>query len=478
MQNKLKTLNPLIIIFILSFLVRLIGANQSLWLDEAAQAIESARPFSEQLDIIHDFQPPLFHYIVHFFHQVSSADWWLRLASIIPGVLTIVFAYKIAEELFNKKAALITGILGAISPYHYYFSQELRPYSLATMAGTMSMYYFFKLTKSKSKKVNLGYIISTAVGLYSTYVFPFILAAQLLIVIYSFSKKIKEFSQNLSLSVLVFIPWVPTFARQLSAGIGLKNSYAGWATAVSLPWQKSLPLTGIRFIIGMIQVDFTVVQIIFFSLILGVLARIIFSVLSSKKVKHMLIWLIVPVMVSFLVSFFIPVLEPKRVMYVLPALWITLGISLSNTKNKFSMFFIFLLSIIPLFIHFTNPKLQRENWKQAVSFVEKSSDLDTGAVFAFPEPFAPWLWYKNDLVAEYPTKTLIVNDHKYLDENIKGALTHENLFVFEYLMGLSDPQRKIFSWIELNGYTKVEIKDFHGVGFIHIYQKQKPFALR
>lgn len=72
-----------IAILLLALILRLLLINHSFWLDEAAQAIESARPLSQQLEIAKDFQPPLFHLWLHLFTYLSHAEWWLRLASLI-----------------------------------------------------------------------------------------------------------------------------------------------------------------------------------------------------------------------------------------------------------------------------------------------------------------------------------------------------------------------------------------------------------
>lgn len=478
MLSKLKKINPIFFIITLSFVIRLVNINQSLWLDEAAQAVESSRPLTQQLNIVGDFQPPLLHYIVHFFYQISSADWFLRLPSVIAGVITIAFAYKIAEHLFNKKIALTVGLLGATSSYHYYFSQELRQYSLAAMWAVISMWYFIKWINTKSDKISLGYILSTSAGMYSMYVFPFLVIYQLIYTLLFASKKSIQFIKQLLIIGLIFSPWLPMFFKQLKAGMGLKENFAGWATAVSLPWAKSLPLTAIRFTIGMIPVELNIFQIVLFSLIFLATFFIIKPVIKSKKIKPILFWLIIPVLLSFLFSFFIPVLEPKRVMFVLPAFWILLGVGIYKHKSKNILISLILLAqIILLGIHMTSPSLKRENWKQAVEFVQDSSHQNKTVLFAFPGAFAPWTWYQQDLVPYYATKTLTVPSISYLDEVIGKSLDYETIFVFEYLMDLSDPQRHIFSWLELHDYTKTEIKDFHGVGFIHIYQRIIPLAL-
>lgn len=478
MLNKLKKINPIFCIIVLSFIIRLVNINQSLWLDEAAQAVESSRPLNQQLNIVGDFQPPLLHYIVHFFYQISSADWFLRLPSVIAGVITIVFAYKITEHLFNKKIAFTVGLLGATSSYHYYFSQELRQYSLAAMWAAISMWYFIKWIGTKSDKISLGYILSTSAGMYSMYVFPFLVLYQLIYVLLVASKKSVSFIKQLFIAGLIFAPWLPMFFKQLKAGMGLKENFAGWATAVSLPWAKSLPLTAIRFVIGMIPVELSIFQITLFSLVFSSIIYIIKPVIKSKTIKPILFWLIAPILLSFLFSFFIPVLEPKRVMFVLPAFWIILAVGLHQYKLKNILISLILFAqIFLLGIHMTSPSLKRENWKQAVAFVQDSSYQDKAVIFAFPGAFAPWTWYQKDVVPHYATKTLKVPSISYLDEALGKSLDYETIFVFEYLMDLSDPDRYVFSWLELHNYTNTEIKDFHGVGFIHIYQRVTPLAL-
>lgn len=478
MLSKLKKINPIFFIIVLSLIIRFVNIDQSLWLDEAAQAVESSRPFNQQLNIVGDFQPPLLHYIVHFFYQISSADWFLRLPSVIAGVITIAFAYKIAKYLFNKNVALIVGLLGATSSYHYYFSQELRQYSLATMWATISMWYFIKWINTKSDKVSWGYILSTSAGMYSMYVFPFLVVYQLIYTLLFASKKPVSYIKQLFIISLIFAPWLPMFFKQLRTGMALKDNFTGWATAVSLPWAKSLPLTAIRFIIGMIPVELNIFQVILFTLIFSAIIYIIKPIIKSKKIKPILFWLIAPVLLSFLFSFFIPVLEPKRIMFVLPAFWILLALGLHRHKSKNILIPLVLLAqIILLGIHIASPNLKRENWKQAVEFVQDSSYQNKVAIFAFPGAFAPWTWYQQDLVPHYATKTLTVSSETKLDQVIGKSLDYDTIFVFEYLMDLTDPSRQIFSWLELHDYTKTEIKDFHGVGFIHIYQKNIPLAL-
>ena len=74
-----KKLLPLLLILLLALILRLPHLNDSFWLDEAAQVLESLRPLNQQLQIKDDFQPPLLHLITFLSLKVAQSEWWLHL---------------------------------------------------------------------------------------------------------------------------------------------------------------------------------------------------------------------------------------------------------------------------------------------------------------------------------------------------------------------------------------------------------------
>lgn len=139
---------PELAVITLALLVRLIQLNSSFWLDEAAQALESQRPLSQQLQLANDFQPPLYHLVVHLLIQFGTTEAWLRLASLIPGLITVWLTMKIGQHLFNRDVGLTAGVLLATSQFHLFYSQELRPYALAACLALASFWYWLQLMRS------------------------------------------------------------------------------------------------------------------------------------------------------------------------------------------------------------------------------------------------------------------------------------------------------------------------------------------
>src|SRR5258708_1476796 len=136
-----------IIIFV-ALVLRLINVNQSLWLDEEKQVLlckEQLRNIFWQRSV--DVHPPLSYVLMHFWVVVNSSEIWLRLLSVIFGVLTVWVLYIFSSKIFSEKIALLSSFFLSISPYHIYYSQEVRMYSEAIFFATVSMYFFYLIFK-------------------------------------------------------------------------------------------------------------------------------------------------------------------------------------------------------------------------------------------------------------------------------------------------------------------------------------------
>jgi len=187
----------ILIALLLALALRLININQSLWLDEAiaVQAV-SGTSFSDFINhfLPKDVHPPLYQLILFGWNKIfPSTEFFFRLPSIIFGLLTCWFVYRIYQLVFkNEKEALLSLILLTTSPLHIYYSQEARMYSLAAFTTSASMYYFIQLLKKKNPPSYILYIVSTILMLYSHYLCWLILPAQWLYFFYFQNKKLKR----------------------------------------------------------------------------------------------------------------------------------------------------------------------------------------------------------------------------------------------------------------------------------------------
>lgn len=115
-----------------AFAVRLYHiASQSIWFDEGWSAYAAAQPtligaFNADLT-----NPPLYYLLLNISARFTGdSAFGLRWFSLLFGLLVIPFSYRLAAQLFDRRAALFTALLVACSPLLWWASQEARMYTL------------------------------------------------------------------------------------------------------------------------------------------------------------------------------------------------------------------------------------------------------------------------------------------------------------------------------------------------------------
>lgn len=498
------------LVLLLALLLRLPLLSGSFWLDEAAQALESARPLSQQLNIRDDFQPPLLHLIVHFAQYGSRAEWWQRLfGAVLPGIFsilgTMLIARKILSKNFSSNGSLLVGILLATNSFHIFFSQELRPYALPMLFAVWS--WWVLLQAKHSPKYVVSWAVLSLLGLYSSYLYPFLLLSQCIYLggrIWK-TKSVQIWLAGLLGIILGFIPWLPSFVSQLQAGQLLRIQLPQWETTVSTSQLKVLPLVLAKFIYGVLDVSVnayylggvTLLCLLIGILTLGLLKNQQSKPISSKQKQAMSLlvsWLFVPLLSAWLVSFFVPVIQPKRVIFLLPAFYLLVvwafarSQSMSFWYHRAGCALVGILICINLFsVHqyYTDQRLQRENWRDVLATVSRKHP-QAFTLSSFPAPFAPIEWYRpafinSPMAQDLASGTLHIDSQATADQIIDDIallkLTNTMIY-FEYLTDLTDPNQYLRTAIENSGYQLQDLLDYPGIGFVRIYQYTPSYALR
>lgn len=425
----------IILILILGFLIRLVNLNQSLWLDEAIEIlavknnsyIELIKTYS-----IGDFHPPLYHFVLKFWDSFFGySEIASRIPSVVFGVLTIFFVYKIGQQLAGKKVAILSAIFLALNPLAIYYSQEARMYSLAALAVTASVYFFLK-------KKYPAYFICFIIALYSNYL-PILMIPVFLF----WSKHNKKLLFAHGLLFISALPWMPFFFDQLATGMSVAKDAPGWEKVVGGFDSKALPLTFVKFIVGRISIG----NKILYAIVMTPVLLIYGLILSGSKEKFLWSWLIIPLILGFLLSFFIPVYSYFRFLFVLPAFVILLA--MGAIKNNYLTSIIIGVSVISLLIFNQSPVFHREDWREAV----KQINLDPGIVL-LPSlaQVSPLNYYNPKLTVQ--------------DASTMSLRSSTPVYYFRYVAEIFDPENQIPGLLMANGYLQIEEKRFPGLVLI------------
>jgi 4-amino-4-deoxy-L-arabinose transferase-like glycosyltransferase len=137
-----------VVIVLLGLFFRLYRLDdQSLWDDEVFSLSVSRLPINQMhpilvADVVH---PPLHYYILHVWSQlVGSASFQARLLSVIFGTVAIAVLYMLAKYLLDRRTAILSAALFAVSQISIQFSQEARPYAQVSLLALCSTYLFIR----------------------------------------------------------------------------------------------------------------------------------------------------------------------------------------------------------------------------------------------------------------------------------------------------------------------------------------------
>ena len=476
----------IVLILTAGLILRLFKIGQSLWLDEAINVT-----FVKNLNLhslvfeysIGDFHPPLYHILMRgWILLFGTSEVAVRLPSVILGLFTVYITYLIGKKLFEKKTALIAATLIATSPLHIYYSQEARMYMLAAFFTSLSVYFFVSIAKRETLIYWIGFVVSTALMLYSDYL-PYLILPLYVSYLLIFKKNIQKsaFRTFLPAFILIFVlvlPWFLIFPKQLSAGLSAASTSPAWAAVVGGSAFKDLLITFVKFVIGRISHDNNLIYAFLFAPAGTIFAFLLFlSPFRMNSRRFFLwLWLLVPTLGAFVISFFIPVFAYFRLIFVLPAFYLLISASINSVNwPKFNRFFLTLVlavNLVSLGIYFSDIKFQRENWKGAVTYIHSVSGNDSIVLFEASDPFPPFAYYNKGRVKAYgalesftPGQGEVVVKLDNLTQNAK------RVFLFQYLSQITDPEGFVFSELTKKGFANVSTKDFDGVGFVYEFAR-------
>jgi uncharacterized membrane protein len=339
------------LIFILSFFLRLIAVDQSLWLDEAVTAkvvksfsyIEIVKNFSPG-----DFHPPLYYLFMKLWTNIFGySEISLRMPSVIFSLLIGYIIYLIGKQ---KKAGLWAVVFFLFNPLIVYYSQEARMYMMATFFLTSALYYLVN-----NKNIFL-LALFTILSFWTFYGSIFLIVPMLGYLL--IKKQYHRFVASTIMILFAFLVTSPLLYRQfINSRIALQT-VTNWSLVLGKANFKNLLLIPIKFSFG--RISFYPKQLYY--LLSAVWTGVVFLAVikGGLKNKPLLFLLFIPILLGFAISFFSPLLQYFRFLYLIPlmSLLISFGIKKDRYRIIISLGFV-ILSLTYLL----NPSFHREDWK-------------------------------------------------------------------------------------------------------------------
>lgn len=220
---------------LVSFALRLfrLGA-QSLWYDETVSAVLASKPLDALFaHTAGDIHPPGYYLLLRGWQRLAQPspahglEFLLAFFSLWFGLLVTALVYALGRRFFTQRVATLALWLTALHPFHIWYSQEVRMYTLAAALGLLCLWALHSaLTSPNMKRQLVVYSLAAAAGLYTLYYFLFLLVAVNLIATLCYWQQRPQLRQTARVYprywigaqlavLLLWLPWLPTFWRQV-----------------------------------------------------------------------------------------------------------------------------------------------------------------------------------------------------------------------------------------------------------------------
>ncbi len=380
-------------------------AKESLWLDEVASwwfASDLGRALTAERT-----NPPLYYTMLHFWiGWFGTTEAGLRSLSVVPGVLSVGLVYALAKRLLSRGIALGAALYQSISSFQIYYSQEARTFAWLVffiLAAGLTLWNALEAGPGRRRFLYFtGYGLLGAVALYSHFITVFFLAGFGLFVLLRRRKQLIPFIASSAVAVLLFLPWVVTMLR---AAAGNGQNYRRYLFL-------KLPQAYFSFLFGdtLIPLDGDAVTHIrttlthFAPLLLGatlsVAVLLPFVWLAWKRwadrLEYALVAAVAPVLLAFLVSFKVMVFDERYLIAAAPFLYIVVAAAIAellgwagrvpawqSSAALAAVGIYWVLLLASLYNYFFNPRFGREQWREAVAYIESQ---DAGKTFIVFDP--------------------------------------------------------------------------------------------
>ena len=291
----------------------------SFWRDEVASVIFSSAPLSELLTIVGRDRdvadvPFMATYMVllHFWLQFAETEAQIRFLSVLAGVATTVPVYFVARRLAGWPAAILAAAVFATAPYVIEWNQEARAYSLAMFVSATLTLLLLRAIERPTVPRWLLYGVVGAVGLYVHFFVGFILAAHAGYVL--LTRSWPPVRPLVALVVPLAVAAVPLPFLMLEYGAGY-----GWIPPLTFNVIRNT-LAGLTGGIPLLVAMATLVTV-------AVVAH-----RRDRRIWLILAALLLPIVVTILVSVFRPMLLGRYLVVSLPFIAILAGVGLTAIR--------------------------------------------------------------------------------------------------------------------------------------------------
>lgn len=319
-----------------------VGMAQSIWFDEAYSIMLAKQDVGLLLHLTAmDTHPPLYYLLLKGWAGMFGwSELALRSFSVLAASGAIAFAGLLVKRLFGVRTALVVLPFIVFAPFLLRYGFEIRMYALASLIGMAATYVLTTALQAKDRRqwaLYATYAVLVALGVYTLYYTVLLWIAHLAWLIWVTYRERKSLLKAPWLlafvgSVVLFLPWLPTFMGQISNG-------------ALAPISQAMTLENLMGIVSFGFVYQPVWQLSAMTslLVVFVIGAIVYFVIQAfKKVSRderkylvlLALYILVPVALLTLVGLARPMYVERYLAHVLVGGMLLIGVSVAIVTKK------------------------------------------------------------------------------------------------------------------------------------------------
>ncbi|MCC6177854.1 MAG: glycosyltransferase family 39 protein [Chloroflexi bacterium] len=355
--------------------------GRSMWVDELFSVGLAAQDVRTLLAVLYgeEANQTLYYLVMFGWSRLvgpTADEFWMRLPSVVFGLAVLPVMYTLGARLGSRWAGLAAALLVAVNVYHAEMSEEARAYSLWALCTALSWLALLGALQDGRRRAWASYAIWTALSFYAHFFTVFFVAAHTLVIAIRWRwTEVRAFVTSGVAAGLLCLPFAPFFLVNDDGSqiLHVRRSDLGdLFTLFRLYAGATLPLLASQAALGLLATGIGVVGAV------RLRSRDRLSLVLAP-----LLWLLVPVLLVFTLSYVKPMFRERYLFAAMPALPLLAALGIAALRPRLLGVSVF-VGIVALLVWSAVSGLevrQSENWRGAVSYLVGQMREDDGLIF-------------------------------------------------------------------------------------------------
>jgi len=318
------------LLMVLSYVVRMrCLAHKPFWFDECFSAEVARIDWHNFVHLLwwREANMSLYYVLLRMWMHFGQSEWFIRSLSVGIAVATLPAIYWLAGMLYDRRVALIASALFTFNAYSVRYSQEARSYALFLLLATVSSGFLVAFLKQGTSRNRFGYVLVSVLAVYAHFYALLLLAAQWLAV-----RGVKTDASSRS---QLRRAWIVIGVAVLPLLIFVAKTGAGPIKWIPRPGLRELLEFYVLFAGGDRWPLAAVFAVACIAAVIPVGRNLLLrdQPCETWRCQFLLVWLLFPIVLTFVLSVVRPVFLGRYMIFCLPALLILVAAGLARLRR-------------------------------------------------------------------------------------------------------------------------------------------------